>query len=98
MGDGVHKFPHVGGRVQLFHHFAAQGIRVRFAVMHLAAGKLPVPCQVRAVRAKREQERIIPFDDGGDDDNRRHCTTARNCAPSKMMATAVPGSATSRCT
>jgi len=53
--------------------FPAQRVGVRFAIGDLAARKLPEPREMNAVLPPCDEESILPLDDGGDDDDARHC-------------------------
>ena len=63
----------VADDVELFEELATKSLDMRLAGMDLAAGKFPVTGQVRAVGSQRQQERIVVFDDGRDDNDGAHC-------------------------
>ena len=72
MRDGVHQLADLRDRIELLEDLPTQRFDMRLAVVDLAAGKLPVTGEVRAVRPQRQQKRSVAFDDGRDDDDRGH--------------------------
>ena len=58
--------------IQLLEHFAPQRLDMRFAFVDLAAGKFPMPGEVRAVGPERDQKAAIALDDGRHDDDGGH--------------------------
>jgi hypothetical protein len=58
--------------VELLEDFSRKERRQRFARLAFAAWELPIAFEVNASLAARQQERIVPLDDGGGDDDRDH--------------------------
>ena len=54
--------------VELFVELAAQRLAVSLRGKRLATGKLPMPGEMRSVRAKGEKKPVISLDDSRDDD------------------------------
>src|SRR5215831_21065389 len=57
---------------ELFTQLAAKARLERFAGLALATRKFPVAFEVCALESPCHQNAIIPFDDGGGDDDRGH--------------------------
>ena len=72
MRHAVRELADLHHAIQLFEHFAAKRLDMRFTLVDLAAGKLPVSGEMRAVGPERDQKAAIALDDGGDDDDGRH--------------------------
>lgn len=62
----------VRDNVELFEELAAKRLIVRLMRQAFPPGELPVVFEMCSCGAKRQQEALVAFDHGSDDDNGRH--------------------------
>src|SRR5258705_10169032 len=65
--DRLDLFSHVRLDAELLGDLPAEGLIQRLPGMGLAAREFPEPCEMRARRAARDQDRAVPLDHRGDD-------------------------------
>jgi hypothetical protein len=59
--------------IELLLDLAAQRCSVRFAMRNFAAREFPETREVNAALPPCDEKPILPLDDGGDDEDARHC-------------------------